>query len=464
MSPSKVESKPQFPADADSESYAQQLDSQDHLRSFRDKFIIPSKANLRSKSLAKPGLSPEDGIYFCGNSLGLQPKAVSKYIEAQLDTWSGIGVYGHFTQLEESPLKPWQLMAETAAEQSARIVGAKPEEVAIMNTLTVNLHMLMASFYKPAGQRTKILLEWKAFPSDHYAIESQLQTRGMDPKEHMILLEPDNDHIISTDKILRAIDEHADEIALILLPGIQYYSGQYFDMPTITAHAKSKGLTIGWDLAHAAGNVPVQLHDWDVDFAAWCTYKYQNAGPGSIAGCFVHEKHGKVEFGSDGQPIFRPRLTGWYGGDRAVRFKMDNKFRPIPGAGGFQCSNPSAIDLTSLCAALSVWDETSIHEVRAKSLQLTAYAEHLLMKGLPADENARPYRIITPLDPRQRGAQLSVLLAPGLLKTVAKALQEAGIVADSREPDVVRVAPVPLYNTYSDVYAFVATLRGAIGV
>lgn len=270
------------------------------------------------------GFSSEESIYFCGNSLGLQPKAVSKYIEAQLDTWSGIGVHGHFTPLEESPLVPWQLMAETAAEQSARIVGAKPEEVAIMNTLTVNLHMLMASFYKPEGQRTKILLEWKAFPSDHYAIESQLQVRGMKPKEHMILIEPDNDHIISTEKILRAIDEHADEIALILLPGIQYYSGQFFDMLTITAHAKSKGLTIGWDLAHAAGNVPVKLHDWDVDFAAWCTYKYQNAGPGAIAGCFVHEKHGKVEFGDDGQPIFRPRLTGWYGGDRAVRFKMDN--------------------------------------------------------------------------------------------------------------------------------------------
>ncbi|KAF2138877.1 uncharacterized protein K452DRAFT_276719 [Aplosporella prunicola CBS 121167] len=452
-----------FPSNADTEEYARSLDAEDPLRSFRDKFIIPSKESLKSKSLAKPDVSSERGIYFCGNSLGLQPKATAKYLEAQLNTWSSIAVGGHFVELEDSPLKPWQLMAETAAEKASKIVGALPEEVAVMNTLTVNLHLLMASFYLPTASKNKILLERKAFPSDHYAIESQIQMHGFDPKESMILLEPDNDHLISTEKILSTIDQHADEIALVLLPGIQYYSGQFLDIPTITKHAHSKGLTIGWDLAHAAGNVPLKLHDWDVDFAAWCTYKYMNSGPGGIGGAFIHEKHGSVDF-KDGKPTFRPRLTGWYGGDRSVRFKMDNNFLPIRGAGGFQVSNPSAIDLTSLSASLSVFDETSISELREKSLHLTGYLQHLLLKDTSADDSERPFRIITPLDPTKRGAQLSLLLKPGLLASVANALSEQAVIVDKREPGVVRVAPAPLYNTFHEVWSFVRIFKGALGL
>ncbi|KAI1616984.1 putative kynureninase [Exophiala viscosa] len=449
-----------FPDNADSEEYARSLDSSDPLRTFREKFIIPSKASLKRKSLAAIE-NDQDGIYFCGNSLGLQPKCMSRYIQAQLDTWSSIGVAGHFTELEESPLKPWQSMADFAAEQSCRLVGAVTGEVAIANTLTVNLHLLMASFYQPTATRNKILLEWKAFPSDHYAIESQISWHGYDPKEAMILVQPDEDHVISTQKILSTIDEYSDEIALVLLPGVQYYSGQFLDIPRITEYAHSKGLMIGWDLAHAAGNVPLQLHDWGVDFAAWCTYKYMNAGPGAIAGLFVHEKHGKVEYpeGCD-TPVFRHRLTGWYSGDRASRFNMDNKFRPIPGAGGFQISNPSAIDLTSLCASLSVFEETSMEELRKKSLKLTAYLQYLLLK----DGAEQKFRIITPLDPSKRGAQLCLLLEPGLLDCVSSELQKAGIVVDQRKPGVIRVAPVPLYNSYHDVWVFTQVFRKAVGM
>ncbi|KKY25490.1 putative l-kynurenine hydrolase [Phaeomoniella chlamydospora] len=416
-----------FPEDADTEAFAQRLDDEDPLHSFRDKFIIPSKANLRSAKLAKPGLSNEPGIYLCGNSLGVQPKAVSRYVEAQLDTWSSIGVYGHFVSVEDSPLTPWQSLAESAAKQSARLVGANPGEVAIM--------------------------------------ESQIQLHGYDSKDAMVLLEPDLDHTITTKRVCEAIEKHADELALVLLPGIQYYSGQYFDISKITKHAHSKGLIIGWDLAHAAGNVPVRLHDWDVDFAAWCTYKYMNAGPGSIAGLFVHEKHTKIDNTCAGETKgYRHRLTGWYGGDKDSRFRMDNNFKPIPGAGGFQLSNPSAIDLASLCGSLSVFDETSITELRHKSLQLTAYLQHLLLKDTSNDKPESSFRIITPLDPEQRGAQLSILLKPGLLDQVSRALQDAGIVADKREPGVVRVAPTPLYNTYHDVWVFVQKFKEALGI
>lgn len=278
----------------------------------------------------------------------------------------------------------------------------------------------------------------------------------------MILLEPDEDHEISTKRILRAIDDNADEIALVMLPGIQYYTGQFFDIETITSYAQSKGLTIGWDLAHAAGNVPVRLHDWNVDFAVWCTYKYMNAGPGSIAGAFVHERHGKVDLDGNSVPKFRPRLSGWYGGDQESRFKMDNKFRPIPGAGGFQCSNPSAIDLSALCASMSVFDKTSIDALRQKSLRLTCYLEHLLDQ-VQEDSSGKPsFRIITPRDAKRRGTQLSVLLQSGLLPQVAAALQDAGIICDKREPGVIRVAPVPMYNTYEDVWRFVEVFAAAL--
>ncbi|KAJ5899781.1 Kynureninase 2 [Penicillium taxi] len=454
--------KPIFGSEAGSKEYAASLDMADPLRALRDQFIIPSKANLASKTLAKPGLSNEPCIYFAGNSLGVQPKAVGKYMEAQLDTWSGIGVLGHFIELEGSPLKPWQLLAEQAAGSMSKLVGASPEEVAAMGTLTVNLHLLLASFYKPTESRKKILLDWKAFPSDHYAIESQIEWHGLDPKETMVLMGPDEgEYEVKTEKVLSIIDQHADDAALLILPAIQYYTGQLFDIPKITQYAKARGLVVGWDLAHGYANVPFKLHDWDVDFAAWCTYKYGNGGPGSMAGLFVHEKHGRVDYsaGEDG-PKFRHRLTGWYGGDRSVRFKMDNKFKPIPGAGGFIVSNPAVIDLTTLIASLTAFENTSIEEIRQKSFKLTGYAEYLLLKD--TTDETRQFTIITPADHHARGAQLSVLLKPGLLHKVAERLQNAGIICDKREPDVIRVAPAPLYNTFSEVWTFVDTFKSAL--
>ncbi|OKL59213.1 Kynureninase 2 [Talaromyces atroroseus] len=454
-----------FPSHATSLEYAASLDAADPLRSFRDKFIIPSKENLKATKLAKPdhlvrGLSQDESIYFCGNSLGLQPRAISEYITAHLDTWSSIGVNGHFRDITDSPLRQWQLLAEQAAGDMSRLVGAAPEEVAAMGTLTANLHLLLASFYKPTETRSKILLDWKAFPSDHYAIESQIAWHGRKPEETMVLIGPDEDeYVISTEKILSIIDEHADDAALLLLPGIQYYSGQYFDIPTITRHAQSHGIVVGWDLAHAYANVDLKLHDWNVDFAAWCTYKYGNSGPGGMGGIFVHERHGSVDYSQgEDKPLYRHRLTGWYGGDRLAN--LGKEFKPIPGAGGFQVSNPSVIDLASLCATLSVFNETSIQQIREKSLLITRYLEFLLCAD--TTEETRKFRIITPSDPNARGAQLSLLLNPGLLDRVAQRLENAGIICDKRQPDVVRVAPAPLYNTFTEVWKFVHELKSAI--
>jgi len=477
-----------FPEDANSLAFAQKLDSQDSLSHLRDEFIIPTKASLKKKALdgSIPGEphaatngtngtnghavsdSQEQGIYFVGNSLGAQPKAVRRYIDAQLETWASIGVAGHFSPMSNSPLTSWQDLAEDCAKKSADLVGSSPHEIVVMNTLTANLHMMMASFYKPTEKRHKIILEWKPFPSDHYAIESQIKWHGLDPEKSMVKIEPDENLLIPTEKILATIDEHAEETALILLPGIQYYSGQLFDIPRITAHAKAKGIVVGWDLAHAAGNVELKLHDWDVDFACWCTYKYINAGPGSIAGVFVHDRYGAVEWpqGPDGRPSYRPRLMGWYGGDKSVRFNMDNKFVPTPGAGGYQVSNPSAIDLASLSGALSVFNKTSMKELRSKALVITAYAEHLLdgISAASSSSGPQPFKIITPRDPAQRGTQLSVLLAEGLLEKVSAALEENGVSCDKRKPDVIRVAPVPLYSRFEDVWRFMQILRGALGM
>lgn len=389
-----------------------------------------------------------------------------RHVDAQLETWASVGVNGHFTDMDNSPLAQWQDLAEACARTSAAVVGCAPHEVVIMNTLTVNLHLMMASFYRPSGRRHKVILEWKPFPSDHYAVESQVRWHGLDPARSMVKLEPDaGTALIPTDRVLRAIDEHADETALLLLPGIQYYSGQLFDMATITVHARARGIVVGWDLAHAAGNVELRLHDWGVDFACWCTYKYLNAGPGAIAGAFVHERHGAVEWAADGAgPAYRPRLMGWYGGDKSVRFNMDNLFVPTPGAAGFQLSNPSALDLASLAAALSVFDKTSMRDLRSKALVLTAYAEHLLHQILaraPAAETPL-FRLLTPADPAQRGTQLSVLLREGLLEGVARALEENGVVCDKRKPDVIRIAPVPLYCSFSDVWKFMQILSAAL--
>lgn len=403
-------------------------------------------------------------IYFVGNSLGAQPKAVRRYLEAQLETWASIGVNGHFSSMSNSPLAAWQDMAATCSSQCASIVGAAdPSEVVMMNTLTVNLHFMMASFYRPTPQRHKIILEWRPFPSDWYAFQSQIEWHGLDQEKSMVEIQPDENLYLSTEKILKVIDEHAQDAALLLLPGIQYYTGQLFDIPTITKYAQDRGLVVGWDLAHCAGNVELSLHDWNVDFAVWCTYKYLNAGPGAMAGAFVHERHGKVDM-SSGKPVFKPRLSGWYGADKSVRFNMDKEFQPTPGAQGFQISNPSAIDLTSLAAALSVFDKTSMKDLRNKALVLTAYTEHLLdeiVRRQPEGEEPA-FKIITPRDPLQRGTQLSLLLRDGLMDKVAAALEENGVVCDKRKPNVIRVAPVPMYCRFEDVWRFMEIFEAAI--
>jgi kynureninase len=458
-----------FSPSANSLDHARALDQACPLRHLRNEYIIPSRANLQASSAAdldspaSASATSDPGIYFCGNSLGLQPKRTASYITTQLQTWSHLNVHGHFRRVADSKLAPWQELADQAAQLSAPIVGALPVEVSMQNTLSVNLHLLMASFYRPTRQRNKILMEHHAFPSDHYAVESQIQWHGFAADEAMILLRPrEGAFTLSTEQILASIDEHAEEIALVLLPGIQYYTGQLLDIETITAHARRKGLVVGWDLAHAAGNVPLKLHEWDVDFAAWCTYKYMNSGPGGMAGIFVHERHGKVQKTEDGSLRFRHRLTGWYSGDRTSRFNMDNQFVPIEGAKGFQVSNPSAIDLAALVASLSVFAETSVEALREKSVKITAYAEYLLGLDTPVVDGMPAYQIITPTDPEQRGAQLSVLFnKEGLLDKVADKMDQEGVVADQRKPNVCRVAPVPMYNSYEEVYRIVEFLKTA---
>lgn len=469
--------------------HAKALDNSDSLRHLRDEFIFPTKASLKSKSL-KPITSPlangtttaggddeagqKRSIYFGGNSLGLQSKATRRYINAQLDTWASLGVNGHFVDLEESPLVNWQDMAAQCATQSADIVGALPSEIVYMNTLTTNIHLMLAAFYKPTEKRHKIILEWKPFPSDYYAINSHIQWHKLDPAKSMVEIWPREENLyIPTSQVLATIDEHAEDTALLLLPGIQYYSGQLFDIPTITKYAQDRGIVVGWDLAHAAGNVDLKLHEWNVDFAMWCTYKYINAGPGSIAGAFVHERHGKVEWtsgaeGEDGEPrpVFRPRLSGWYGGDKSVRFLMAKQFQPTPGAGGFQIGNPSALDLAAVSGALSMFNAAGFQNLRNKALVLTCYAEAMLNQILADEQGAEKpaFMIVTPANPAERGSQLSVLLREGLLDKVLEVFTEEAIVCDKRKPDVIRVSPVPMYNNFEDVCRFMEVLRKAVGI
>lgn len=454
-----------------SEDYARAEDAQDPLRKFRDYFVIPSKADLARSTIGntESGKDSEQSTYLCGNSLGLQPTLTRKYFEEYLNTWSQKGVFGHFKHVSDTHLPPWLHADDDVRGDMANIVGASAQEVAVMQTLTVNLHFLMCSFYKPTKEHNKILIEGRAFPSDHFAVESQIRFHGFEPKDSMILLEPpsESDLTLSTDYILSVIDKHASELALILLPGIQYYTGQFFDIAKITAYVQSKGIVAGWDLAHAAGNVPLQLHNWNVDFAAWCTYKYLNSGPGSIGGCFVHERHGQVKStGSEENPSFeyRPRLAGWWGSSKRSRFAMANNFEPIPGAAGFQVSNTSVADSTAVRASLDVFKQTSMAALRAKSLKLTGYLENLLDLLIKDQEErlGKPlFRIITPRNPEERGAQLSVMLESGLLDHIMDTLEENGVVVDERKPDVVRVAPAPLYNSFQDVRNLIVVFRGA---
>lgn len=415
--------------------FAQLLDANDPLRHMRDAFFIPKMKG-----------SNKEEIYLCGNSLGLQPKLAATYVKEELEKWQKLGVKGHF----ESD-HPWLPYHENLAKGSAALVGAKPSEVVCMNTLTANLHFLMVSFYQPDTKRHKILIEDHAFPSDHYAVESQIKFHGHDPAESMILLKPrEGEACLRTEDILKTIDELAEELALVMLPGIQYYTGQVFDMQQIADAAQHHGITVGFDLAHATGNIEMKLHDWGVDFAAWCTYKYLNSGPGSVAGCFVHEKH------HDNPDL--PRFAGWWGHDKSTRFKMENTFVPIQSAESWQLSNPPILSLAAIRGSLDTVEQAGgIASLRGKSKQLTAYLRFLLNIRL-SDKVA----IITP-DEDLSGCQLSLEITtdkPG--KAVFDAIEEAGVTCDWREPNVIRVAPVPLYNRFEEMVQFVDILEQAL--
>lgn len=415
------------------QAFAQRLVSEDPLAAFRDKFHIPSTA------------AGADTIYFCGNSLGLQPKIAADYVVAELEKWKEHGVKGHF----EGDY-PWMPYHEFLADDMAALVGAGPGEVVAMNSLTVNLHLMMVSFYRPGPRRYKILIEEQAFPSDRYAVESQVRFHGFDPDDAIVRVSPrEGEDCLRHDDLCAVIEREGSTIALILVPGIQYYTGQLFDMEAITRIGHGQGCMVGVDLAHAAGNVPLRLHDWDVDFAVWCTYKYLNAGPGSVAGCFVHARHG---IDPD-----RPRFAGWWGHDKTNRFEMIHPFSPTRGVEGWQLSNPPILSLAAIRASLEVFrDAGFMAPLREKSERLTGYLAWLL-----AEELGDRIAIVTPDDPEERGCQLSLTVrdvATGGRKLFDD-LDAAGVVSDWREPNVIRVAPVPLYNSFEDCYRFVELLK-----
>ncbi|HEY3645955.1 MAG TPA: kynureninase [Gammaproteobacteria bacterium] len=413
---------------------AETLDLADPLAVYRRRFHIPQHDG-------------KDEIYLCGNSLGLQPLDTQRYVQEELEDWQRLGVKGHF-----DGRRPWMPYHEVFTERTARLVGAKPVEVVNMNSLTVNLHLMMTSFYRPTRERHKLLIERGAFPSDRYAVESQVRLHGFDPDESLIELSSRRgDPFIPAEEVEAVLATEGGKIALVMLPGVQYYSGQAFDLKRITAAAHRAGCKIGFDLAHAVGNLALQLHDAGPDFAVWCNYKYMNSGPGAVAGCFVHERHAHA--------FDLPRLAGWWGHDKTSRFRMGPEYAPMAGAEGWQLSNPPVLGLAPLHASLDIFDEAGMPALREKSLKLTGYLEHLLKEKL-----AEHIDVLTTADPAQRGCQLSLRLHKGrdAARQVFERLEEAGVTSDWREPDVIRVAPVPLYNTYMDVFRFVEILEGLV--
>lgn len=415
-------------------AYAQQQDASDPLRHFRDRFHIP---------LQKDG---QTYVYLCGNSLGLQPKSTQAAIAQELTDWQNYGVEGHF-----HAKNPWMPYHEFLTEAMAEIVGAKPIEVVVMNTLSVNLHLMMVSFYRPTAKRHKILIEFDAFPSDKYAVESQLKFHGFSPEDSLIELKarPGESHLRMED-IEETIAREGEEIALILLGNTNYYTGQYFDMKTITSWGHAKGCKVGFDCAHGAGNRALNLHDSGADFAVWCSYKYLNSGPGSLGGCFVHERHAHNKD--------LPRFTGWWGHNKATRFGMRDAFDPIPGVEAWQLSNPPILSMAAIWASLKIFTEAGMDRLREKSIALTGYMETLL-----EELGEEQIKIITPADPAHRGCQLSIQVK-GSDKTLFEKISSDGVIADWREPDVIRVAAVPLYNSYEDVFRFVALIKKHIAV
>lgn len=416
--------------DVFSDAYARSRDAADPLRGFRDEFHLPLHDG-----------APQ--AYFAGNSLGLQPKGARAHVEEVLDKWATEAVEGHFSGQAQ-----WMPYHELVREPLARVVGALPHEVVAMNSLTANLHLMMVSFYRPTRERPMLLMEAGAFPSDRYALESQLRFHGLDPAETLVEVEPDEaDGTFSMAAIERAIAVHGPRLAAIVWPGVQYRTGQAFDLQEIARLGHAAGAVVGFDLAHAVGNLPLQLHDSGADFAVWCHYKYMNAGPGAVGGCFVHERHARSE---------RPRFAGWWGNDPAVRFRMGPEFNPTPGADGWQLSNPPILGLAPLRASLEQFERATMPALRAKSGVLTGYLETLIRDRLPD-----ALQIVTPREPRQRGCQLSLRVVGGRERGRAlfEYLGARGVLGDWREPDVIRISPAPLYNTHADVLRFAQTVR-----
>lgn len=420
------------PTYQDELDFARQMDSKDPISNFRDKFYIP----LRDTD--KPY------IYFCGNSLGLQPKSVKAGVEQELIDWQRLGVEGHL-----HAKNPWLPYHEFLTASMANVVGALPLEVVVMNTLSVNLHLMMVSFYRPNPARYKVLLEYDAFPSDRYAIESQIKYHGYDPQLAMIQLQArEGEYCIRMEDIEQVIRDQGDSIAMILLGNTNYYTGQYFDMKRIASLGHAQGCTVGFDCAHAAGNLDLKLHDSGIDFAVWCSYKYLNSGPGSLGGCFVHERHA-VDF-------HLPRFAGWWGHNKQTRFGMRDPFDPVPGAESWQLSNPPILSMAAVWASLKIFEEAGMGNLRKKSLMLTGYLEFLLQRL--RDERIR---IITPPNPEERGCQLSVQVL-GTDNAWFRQFYQNGVMVDWREPEVIRVAPAPLYNTFEEVYQFVQVLKNLL--
>ena len=407
--------------------FAKALDSQDPLKAYRDSFLIPT-------------FGKENAVYFTGNSLGLQPKNAQKYLLEELEDWANLGVEGHF-----AARRPWFSYHELLTEKTAHVVGALPIEVCTTHSLTTNLHLLMTSFYRPQGKRTKILCEAKAFPSDQYALESQIALHGL-PASDLVTVGPrEGEHLIREEDIYATIDALGDELAMVLWGGVNYYTGQYFDLQQITLKGHQVGAIVGFDLAHAAGNVNLHLHDWGPDFAAWCGYKYLNSSPGGVSGFFVHERH-----------AYRKDLlrnAGWWGHNKESRFKMEPGFDPLPGAEGWQLSNAPVLGMAAHLASLEIFDAAGMEAIGKKRDLLTAYLWFVTEEVSKIKSPNGVLEIITPNDPKQRGAQLSILLSTQG-KECFNRLTDLGVIADWREPNVIRVAPAPLYNRFEDVYWF----------
>lgn len=418
--------------DITSIEYAREQDRLDNLHAFRSEFNIPEVNGRHS-------------IYLCGNSLGLQPRKAKEYVLEELDDWAKLGVEGHMHGRH-----PWLPYHEFLAQPMARVVGAEVSEVVVMNSLTVNVHLLFVSFYRPVGKRRKVIIESDAFPSDLYAVQSQIKFHGGDPESDLLLWKPrEGEHTVRYEDLEEMMSAHGDKVALVFIGGVNYYTGQSFDLERITALAHEHGAIAGFDLAHGAGNIPYQLHDSGADFACWCSYKYLNSGPGSLSGIFVHQRHARA--------FDLPRFAGWWGHNKETRFGMRDPFDPLPGAEGWQLSNPPILPMAAMRASLELFETAGMPQLRQKSIKLTNYLHELLTD----DDIAEHITVITPAESQHRGCQLSLFVHKGG-KEVFDNITRAGVIADWREPNVIRIAPVPLYNKFEDVWQFVQLLKSAI--